>query len=293
MHFRTFFYRDYFAPPLKLGKPLTDQEAARNKTIIERRNNDLINGQLPQNALTLLQHSLPAGNALSQVQVTTTYPGLIIGIGYEHEIQTAEGELKLGFHFDHTTGLPCIPGSSIKGVLRSFFPQYNNKDPFRIPNETDERKGNKKDFIAAKLGWQSDQNKALKVHQLELALFEGIDLANTQIKRKTNPDAVEYLNIYKRCCFYNAYISRAAADNKIFELDTITPHTEGPLKNPKPLNFLKIRPGVTFTIPMQLQKIVLPDNSEITATQLKPLFKAIITLNGLGAKTNTGYGQFA
>lgn len=71
-----------------------------------------------------------------QVELTTSYPGLITGIGVNHQttlkwMGQSEGkfvqisEFKLGITFDHTTGLPIIPGSSIKGVLRSFFPVMN------------------------------------------------------------------------------------------------------------------------------------------------------------------------
>lgn len=67
------------------------------------------------------------------------YPGLITGIGMNHQTtikwkrivngQSVEvPEYKLGMCFDHTTGMPLIPGSSVKGVLRSFFPILNQKE---------------------------------------------------------------------------------------------------------------------------------------------------------------------
>lgn len=56
------------------------------------------------------------------VQLTTTYPGLLIGSGYNHPVEKNDKDgYQLGFFFDHTTGLPLITGSSIKGVLRSLF----------------------------------------------------------------------------------------------------------------------------------------------------------------------------
>lgn len=51
-------------------------------------------------------------------ELTTLYPGLLVGSGYDHPKQSNE-DFQLGFFFDHTTGLPLINGSSIKGVLRS------------------------------------------------------------------------------------------------------------------------------------------------------------------------------
>jgi len=59
-------------------------------------------------------------------KLKTKAPGLIIGSGYPHYLRGNE-EFKLGFYFDHTFGLPIIPGSSIKGMLRSFIDINKNK----------------------------------------------------------------------------------------------------------------------------------------------------------------------
>lgn len=56
----------------------------------------------------------------------TSYPGMLIGTGYPHEI-AAEGALKCGFLFDYVTGLPYVPGSSLKGMLRAYFPGANKE----------------------------------------------------------------------------------------------------------------------------------------------------------------------
>ena len=53
-------------------------------------------------------------------ELTTTYPGLLIGSGYNHpKLKESNEDYQLGFFFDHTTGLPIISGSTIKGVLKS------------------------------------------------------------------------------------------------------------------------------------------------------------------------------
>lgn len=73
-----------------------------------------------------------------QFSLRTYYPGLITGIGMQHQTTlkwtiTEEEktitipELKLGMAFDHATGLPIIPGSSLKGVLRESFPISNQQ----------------------------------------------------------------------------------------------------------------------------------------------------------------------
>ena len=69
----------------------------------------------------------------AQFALKTVYPGLLIGIGNTHE--TGRGvsgneddgaEIKLGFTLDYVTGMPVIPGSSVKGVLRSAFSRYRD-----------------------------------------------------------------------------------------------------------------------------------------------------------------------
>lgn len=52
----------------------------------------------------------------------TTYPGLLMGLGNAHEVKLPEA-VKLGFSLDYVTGLPWLPGSSLKGQLRSCFRQ--------------------------------------------------------------------------------------------------------------------------------------------------------------------------
>ena len=64
---------------------------------------------------------LTAGNSEHIIKLTTTYPGLLSGVGISHETGKL-GEFKLGFSFDHTTGLPYLPGSTVKGNLRHVFP---------------------------------------------------------------------------------------------------------------------------------------------------------------------------
>ena len=64
----------------------------------------------------------PIKNIANQTfKLTTTYPGLLVGSGYMHELPNVKEQIQLGFDFDYTTGLPIIRGSSIKGALRSAF----------------------------------------------------------------------------------------------------------------------------------------------------------------------------
>lgn len=53
-------------------------------------------------------------------KLKTVYPGLLVGAGYPHgKLKDSKEDFQIGFYFDYTTGMPVIPGSSVKGVLRS------------------------------------------------------------------------------------------------------------------------------------------------------------------------------
>lgn len=58
------------------------------------------------------------------VRMKTKYPGLLIGTGYPHGSGRADDDIKCGFSFDYVSGQPYIPGSSVKGVLRSHFKDH-------------------------------------------------------------------------------------------------------------------------------------------------------------------------
>ena len=211
----------------------------------------------------------------------TIYPGLVTGIGWAHECG-AEEELKLGFFFDYTTGLPIIPGASVKGVLRNAFPHYKNEKEMKEGGtKMQEEKAN---YILCCL--EDLQVKAEKdfVFALENEIFEGIAVGKTR------------LSVYKRDIFYDAYIS--GKENATFlGIDYITDHAnradsyeKSLLRDPNLVMFLKILPEVEFRFNFNLQEGML-GNLEKSAGIKEQLFKRILSDVGIGAKTNVGYGQ--
>jgi len=194
----------------------------------------------------------------NNIKLKTTYPGLVIGTGYMHSLKNQEENFDFGFYFDHTTGMPVIPGSTVKGVLRSLFGQ-NKKERYKTQKEC---------LIIEFVG---DDN--LDVEALFNEIFEGVD---------NNGDSIP---MHKRDKFFDAYISKADEDRLIFADDAITPH-EDPLKDPVPNRMLKVRAGVEFTFVFELHDGILD------ADKKEELFLQLLQFNGVGAKTNVGYGQF-
>lgn len=207
-----------------------------------------------------------------QIELETTYPGLLIGTGYGHQTGS-QGEFKLGFFFDHATGLPVIPGSSVKGLLRSAFPNREKRSGVKSMKEK---------FIIDLLGKIRPALAALPVILLENLIFDG----------KAGPN--QYRPMKEHDVFHDACVlSTKNPDRRIFGEDYITPHTDGPLKNPKPVRFLKILSGVTLQFHFDLKNSTLDGQTvTITAAEKKQLFLGILSNLGIGAKTNVGYGQF-
>ncbi|MEM8568030.1 MAG: type III-B CRISPR module RAMP protein Cmr6 [Bacteroidota bacterium] len=210
-------------------------------------------------------------------ELKTTYPGLLLGCGYQHETG-GDGEFKIGFFFDFTTGLPQLPGSSVKGTLRSVFP-FHKKDfgeNFTTPRIQ---------FLQSLLEKITGTTPGTEaIRKLEEEIFEGVNHSGEEPAR---------ISHYQRDRFYDGLLSESnhpTEQRPILASDYVTPHKK-PLENPIPLMFLKVRPEVIFKFHFSLQNSkVIP---ELTAEKKLQLFKEILVEFGIGAKTNVGYGQFS
>jgi CRISPR-associated protein Cmr6 len=210
---------------------------------------------------------------LPPLELTTVYPGLLIGSGYIHEIggknkirnkPSVSDELKLGFYFDHTTGLPVIPGSSVKGAIRSVFPFH--------------RKNLGEDFRKSRIAYI---NHLLKD---EIKVIDK-DLSEDEIKKLE-------MEIFEsgKDIFLDAFPKNSLKHNgKFLSDDYITAHDK-PLKDPNPVKFLKVLPEVVFEFNFILQKSEVVNG--LTIDNKLILLKKILLDFAVGAKTNVGYGQF-
>jgi CRISPR-associated protein Cmr6 len=189
--------------------------------------------------------------------LSTMYPGLLMGLGNPHQSASVSkeiAEIKLGFTFDYVTGIPVIPGSTVKGVLRSAFlsgPEY----------------------IADITGLDS-----AKVKALEFEIFGDPHPYGRQ-------HGFAHTEATGTDTFLDAVAVKApVGSGRILGLENITPHDLSGLKEPNPLTLLKIIPEVTF-----LFRFIVLDGI-LTAEKKLELFKTIILDLGIGAKTNTGFG---
>ena len=125
MNFGHWYYREYFDTINLDSKGIVTNFSTFNKG----KNDKLIKGA------TLPPYDKENDiDDVTSFELKTCYPGLLCGVGYHHEINNPKNEPKeddapevynLGMYFDYTSGLPVIPGSSIKGMLRSAIEEWD------------------------------------------------------------------------------------------------------------------------------------------------------------------------
>lgn len=243
------------------------------------------------------------------LKLVTVYPGLLLGTGYAHGIGQ-QGEAKIGFYFDYTTGLPVIPGSGIKGALRSAFPGAYYKKAATLKENKKEEEASEYELqgdarveylqflLQERLGLSGDELTKDFIESMELEMFEGIWGKDAEGKPR-------YMPMTERDVFYDAFIS-GSVHGSIMGSDFITPHKNpkkdkdgipDEMKNPVPIQFAKVLPGVEFTFSFRLQDQFTDHEGKSCQRKLEAvnrlkLLEAILLDIGVGAKTNVGYGQF-
>lgn len=237
------FYKDYYTG-VDFSYVLNGDPSTLSKDYIRDKNQ-----RIKSSALVPIPY-LICCKQLFQAEIL--YPGLVTGVGLVHDSKKLDGAFNLGMHFDYTTGMPIVYGSSVKGVLKSYFEDFCQDKG--IPDED--------------------------IKDLQNEVFDG--------KRKDGSN----ISIYERDVFFDAVIVKVDKKGRLLEDDSITPHTEGPLKNPIPIAMLKIASGCTIEFRFILHDSFL--NKETYNIEWKEkLFEDILCTVGIGAKTNVGYGQLS
>ena len=200
--------------------------------------------------------ALPDDLATKVIELDTQYPGMYIGLGYAHGLPGKNADIKNGFFFDHTSGLPIIPASSVKGKLRSVFEELPEYVLYLLEEQQADCFG------------ELDQNT---VKTLLNELFECVD------------DHGEPLPMKQRTVFFDAYPVKCT--NGLLGFDSITPHDKKGLKEPNPIKMLKVKGGVRWRFSFRFAKMQ-PEREQA----LMDLFQRLLMDWGIGAKTNVGYG---
>ena len=245
MHY--IFHIEYFD-----GMDLVESRKSKEKTyidLIKQKNKDIFDFEFPESELF---EELKGLEEYHEFSLYTMYPGLLAGIGNPHQIAEPEA-VKLGFNFDFVTGLPYISGSSLKGMLRSMFPEEHKKNREELTEMIRGFLGKGKEFDVAGL--------------VENIFEEGEDV------------------------FLGGHPVVSDGKGKILQSEYVTPHLRK-FKNPIPISFLKVAPDVCFKF-CYLLKDYKNGEDVVTAEEKAGLFRELILLAGIGAKTNVGFGRFS
>lgn len=205
------------------------------------------------------------------VKMKVQAPGLLIGSGLAHGLPGSEEDVKTGLQFDYTSGLPVIPGSSVKGVIRSAFPTI--KEDKEQSNEADAEKLN---YIKSLIA--------------DIPKFSALGLEDKDIFELGN-QMFNHGDIFADALLvgYGTRMKQQVPVNQILAEDYITPHTGGPLAQPIPIKIVKVAPGVTFAFCFKFSETKI-GSKKVDADMKMALCTAILQDLGVGAKTNVGYG---
>ena len=261
------FHVEYFRNLNLLTK--SDREAE----IIRQRNQDIRTFSFPKPGRGVSApfdglRNVPGFHSFS---LYTTYPGLLIGTGNPHET-ALDGAVKCVFSLDYVTGLPYIPGSSLKGLLRSGFPGTLRRESVLDPKTAQMEAVAKAELIRDFLNRDN-----LDVRALENAVF-GSDNPEEK-KREPNPECGDV--------FLGAF--PVSWPESILEMEFITPHKEK-FSDPTPISIMKIRPNVRMEFAFLLHDSL---STGVSAAEKAELFQQLLLESGAGAKTNVGFGRLA
>ncbi len=249
MHY--YFYVDYY-------------NSIENSSLV---NHKYLSNVKPKKASSICLCSNVDKIANESFELQVLYPGLLLGMGYEHsklpkeyfdcknkmEKEEEKKELKnknfieSGFSFDYVSGLPYLPGSSLKGVLRSVF--------INKAYVINTLKG-----IGFVLDNDNDNDK--EYESLELELFENKEV------------------------FLDSYPIIKKDSESILAVDYIV-HHQDEFGNNNVNTILKVKSGVIFRFNFRLT-----DGKLISKDKKLKFFKQIILDMGVGARTNVGFGKF-
>ena len=191
---------------------------------------------------------------------------LITGIGQTHPNE-------VGMVFDHTMGIPYIPASSVKGIVRfAHMLELIKSENLEEYTETDKNgeyidESNLKTKIPAIFGGDADEEKEGEKKTKKLK--------GKVIFLDAYPEKIPDLHVDIMNPHYGDYYS---------DENGKTPPAD--YLDPTPIKFLTVKQGTKFIF-----RALVPKDSDLLQP-VRTAFENAIKNEGIGAKTAVGYGRF-
>jgi len=197
------------------------------------------------------QNKILEDMAIHGVKCKTIYAKLvspfITGLGSGHPTET-------GMILDRNTGIPYLPASSIKGVLRLAYAVNNANGQTKVDSSV----------VARYFG---NDSSAANDKRGEVVFLDAYPNAVPELKR-------DIMNPH-----YNNYYSGKNAQP--IETDS-----------PVPINFIAVKEGVCFVFRYFFLPVEKDSFNDTNVAEIEKAFSTAFTLIGFGGKTTSGYGRF-
>lgn len=245
---------------------------------------------------------------------------VIVGLGYK-------GALEIGLTLQHTTGLPYIPGSALKGLCRAYalltiavelgVPMLDG-ETLRTYRQQRPGQPTPLTLLDTLMGLPLSTDRRAAFAGLQDAISVANPLfhsttpppAFTLARLDAHPLAAQFSRIFGSqewggaLIFYDAII-HPDEKGKLLEMDVMTPHykeyydkvSQGqPGKppsddqNPVPIPFLAVPGGTLFAFAIGSR--ISDEHSAADRQQTRTWLETALFEMGIGAKTSAGYGHF-
>ncbi|MEY6433630.1 type III-B CRISPR module RAMP protein Cmr6 [Thioalkalicoccus limnaeus] len=219
--------------------------------------------------------TLQSSGTLLRLETESVAP-FATGLGNEHPLEN-------GFAFLNPYGLPYLPGSGVKGVLRQAARELASGD-------WGDRKGwHEESIFRVEIG-----GKPITLSMVEVLFGRDVPSGETDHLR----GALTFWDVYPQLKG-NALQVEVMTPHQTHYYQVPpgeTPHESG---SPKPINFLTVPPGSGFAVHVHCDRLFLaqlaPDLAEHNAWKalMTAAFEHAFAWLGFGAKTAVGYGAMA
>lgn len=199
--------------------------------------------------------AMALGETVFTLPATSISP-FMTGTGIEHPLEN-------GFAFLNPYGLPYLPGSGVKGVLRRAAEEL-------ALGLCDDDTG----------GW--DETTINRLFGLEPLSGDG--------EASRNRGALRFWDVFPESANNRLQVEIMTPHYGDYYQGKTTPHDSG---RPNPILFLAIPPGSRFAFFVQCESALLPESLQKEWQKLLEIaFRHAFDWLGFGAKTAVGYGQF-